>query len=354
MTEATHRNVSFRSPLLGDVNDFLRDEGVGCSHTCSALVAIAASLATYKEEGVPLAPEVFLCNSIDDVTRFLPGHEVQQLGSGPMEDATVKRALKECAPLATDGWHMFIERVESSSQFQYGVFACIDLPFALTAREAIMDDAHENAPVAICARRLAENCVELQGIRGSSRCIYFSDVPQESPSPSSAICQLVSAITRDVNDDAKKSTERYCLRFLSNIFQQSHGTLIAVVSTRKRTLPRKLRDCVTLDSPVCLSERVRRVQEDGDAESLSFLNSAGAIVKGMLSSDGILVIRTDAAILAYRAFLQLSQSAAGSAPIGGSRRRTFEELVRLVQRRELVGAFYLSQDGATAYHGETT
>jgi hypothetical protein len=104
MPDPIDRNISFRSVMRGEVDDFLHDEGLVCSATAASIVAVASRLATLREEGTPLWPEVYFCTSIDRLVAVLQGPEIVELGNGPHDETVVLRGLKECAPLATAGW----------------------------------------------------------------------------------------------------------------------------------------------------------------------------------------------------------------------------------------------------------
>src|SRR4051794_37932807 len=119
------KNVTFRSLLSGEVTDFLRDEGIESAAISSSIVAVASRLTGLREEGQPLSPEVYFCSNVERLAAVLQGSEVVHLGHGALEDKTVLRALKECAPLANGGWVIFIDW--NGGQFKYGVMTQTNL-----------------------------------------------------------------------------------------------------------------------------------------------------------------------------------------------------------------------------------
>jgi hypothetical protein len=82
----------------------------------------------------------------------------------------------------------------------------------------------------------------------------------------------------------------------------------------------------------------------------------GNLLQGMLATDGITVLRTDGAILAYNAFVRLQQDEAGPAraAVGGARKRAHFVLRRLVDEGSLVAAFFRSADGPSEFYGGKT
>jgi hypothetical protein len=91
-------------------------------------------------------------------------------------------------------------------------------------------------------------------------------------------------------------------------------------------------------------------------ESRAAVQGRAQLLEGMLRTDGITVLRSDGAIVAYNVFVRHGPLPAAllGQPVGGARRRTFETL-RSHVGAELSAAFYRSQDGvadvATAVAG---
>ena len=332
--------------MTGEVSDFVKDEGLECAVTSSSIVAAASQLANLREEGRSLSPEVYFCTDVNKLTAVLQGSELIRLGIGPRENWTVLKALKECAPLATGGWVIFIER--SENHFTYGVMTPTNLPLAIMPYEALVENAVPDL-VSIVVRRIAENCVELRGGKGGLRCLYFSDRRAEAPAPATALEHFCEAVTRTVNVADVDDVRRFFYRTLSTQLVQAHGALLVVQSARRR-LPVRFRDCTLLSLPLSIADRVTEYRKHKDDEALAKLLSATLLLQGMLGSDGIVVFKNNGSIVAYRAFLKLSTTL-GSPIAGGARRRTFEAL-RTRVGRDIEAVFMTSQDGHTEFAGE--
>jgi hypothetical protein len=349
MADPIDRNISFRSLLRGEVDDFLRDEGLHCTATASAIVAVASRLATLREEGVPLWPEVYFSTDVDRLTAVLQGGETLRLGCGPHDDATVLRALKECAPLATGGWVIFVHR--DSAEFSYGVLSATNLPLAITPYEALVENAVGDV-TSVVVRRIAESCVELRGGRGHRRCLYFSDQRADAPSPAYAIERFSRAVTSDVPGDLRQDVFRYFYKVLSELLIEAHGALLVVQSHRRKKIPDLLRDSRVLPEPLSIADRVQEYRKHKDNEALAKLGSATSLLKGMLGSDGIIVFTTAASILAYRAFVASAQAGSTAASGGtGARGRVFAAL-RARVGKQFEAVFMSSQDGRTEFAGK--
>ena len=331
--------------MRGELDDLLTDEQLEAHVAASWLAAAASKLATLREEGLPLWPELYFISDVRLLAGVMQGAEFVKLGTGPRTDDTVIKALKDCAPLAQGGWVIFVE--SSGDNLTYGLLSPTNLPLALTPYEALVETAGGLPCVVI--RRVAESCVEVQGGRGNRICLYMSDQRSDTPSPMGAIEKFCGAATRTVVEPARADTTRYLYRTLVSQLIESHGTLMAVQSGLRRKIPEQLSDCVRLPQPLSIARRIAEYREHKDEEAVAKIASATALLKGMLGSDGIILFRSDASITAYRAFLRLRASSQLVAP-GGARRRTFEGLKTLVGR-ELEAVLMRSQDGLTEFYG---
>jgi len=341
----TNSDLSLRASLKGHLDDLLKDEKMVCAHTCSALVTIVAQLSDYVEEGVHLHPEVYVCENIDILSSRVQGSEVIRLGSGPKIDPTVRSALKVAAPLATAGWAIFIERKEL--EFSYGLIRSAGLPLEITLDEALVEFEDKSLFIVV-ARQVAKSCVEIRGSRGSSTRIYFSAERPGDLQPDTSIMDLAKTITRDCPTQQKEDTERFCYRTFMKILPELHGTLVAVIPKRRKTLPKRLENAIVIEPPIRISDRVADYKRNKDEESVSQLASLEALLRGMLASDGITVFRSDSTLFGYRAFVPLNERGTGNIQIGGARRRAYDGLIGMIGNG-IAAAFFRSQDGETKF-----
>jgi len=111
--------LSLRKSLRGAVDDLLDAEAMACLKTQDGLVSIVEALARYREEGRELFPELYVIDDLPAVLRALPGSQHVPIGNGPRDAATMAKALKQCAPLAQDGWVVYIHR--EPDRFSFGL-----------------------------------------------------------------------------------------------------------------------------------------------------------------------------------------------------------------------------------------
>jgi hypothetical protein len=345
--DSKNKTFSFRQTLTGELADFLRDEGISCDKTTSAIVVLTAELAHYREEGVELTPTVYICDDIAKIAAILGGAEVVRISKGDRTDDTIRKILKICAPLARGGYAVYVERRDDS--FAFGLLRDVNIPLSITPEEALVEMADREVP-ALILRRIARNCVEVLGCRRTRRCIHFSADREDSPSPLSAIRSLAAAITRDITDPSQQaSTCRLVVDLVGQILQHSHGAL-AIVLKKDTALPEQLRDMVVLDPPISIVERVSAFMSDKAPGTMYSLQGLAHLLEGMFQSDGIVVFRSDGIVVGFRGFHQ-----GGAVPLdvaihaGGNRRRTYGALSALVGTT-LSAAFFRSQDGHTEAH----
>ncbi len=334
--------ISLRAPLHEAVARFLAGEAMTCEATTEGLAELVVALAHYREEGVPLFPQVLVCEHLDRLLPLLQGQDPVLVGHGPRHGALIAEALKRCAPLAQGGWAVFIERTET--EFRYGVFRLSAQPLALTPAEGLLTE-REGALSAVLIVQVAESVIELRGSSGQALEIHLNaGHPETEVSPRDAILTLAAAVTQNLGDDIREPALRYMRNALNRILQRSHGALVAVVGSLAEAGP-IIANRVALTPPLDLPRRLKDFIDTPGVEELSALNGTATLLAGMLASDGVTVLGRDAKILAYRAFLPLPE---GGRPLpGGARRWTFDTLCG----DGAVGihaAFYQSQDGRRA------
>ncbi len=338
------KSVSFRSQLQGEVADFLRDEGMACDATTDGLAELIVSLSKYREEGVPLFPTIWICDDLSKMLPLIQGQEPMPLGKGERSKGTLHQALKRCAPLAQDGWSIYVLR--KNDQFEYGVFRESSHPLALAPDEGLLAP---QVPI-VMAMQLAENVVELRGSSGQSLHIHLSAARSNQPSPRQALAELAAAATASVDEEYRADTARFLRRTIARILQQSHGTLIVVIKSSIDPPPKLFSDRVPLTPAIDLTRCIADFKNSGAGlEEFAALNAAGALLRGMLSSDGVTIFSADAKIVAYRSFIPLPNQASNTA-IGGARSRTMNAL-RAALGEDLLAVFYQSHDGHSEFHG---
>lgn len=349
--------ANLRRPLRAELSEFLADEKF-CHATTDAAMWLIVQLSRYQEEGVLLYPRVLIC---DDLSKLLPrllGRDAKRLGEGERTTATMKLALKTCAPLARDQWIAYVQRTAFGEKegFAYGVFReettlAGDVRDKITSGEVLT----EASGSAVLVSQVAERVVELVGGRGKTLTFHLTGVPDDQESPREAIDALAQAITADVDPADRASTASFLSATLGDALRRGHGTLIAVAAPS--AIPSELlEDGVPLvTAPIDVADCIHSYLVDGTKEALARALAHATLIEGVLGTDGITVFEANARITQYNVFV--SSGAANSGPgkkpltprelAGGARRRAFEALKRLVDQGKLKAAFFRSADGAS-------
>jgi hypothetical protein len=103
-------SVTFRDQTTGRINDLLIDEDQACAQSQNLLGYLVGALLSYKEEGIEFTPSVVLCDDIQQFLRAFPGAVSHTIGRAPLDHSSGERILKDCAPLSSRNWFIFIER----------------------------------------------------------------------------------------------------------------------------------------------------------------------------------------------------------------------------------------------------
>jgi len=348
---STSTQQSIRKELLGLVFDFVKAAGFKSSDVNETLADLVFHLSEYREEDVPYFPQVYLIAGADEsaiLAALAPGRERVPIGQHSLTQCAAK-CLKDCAALADSGWAIYLSL--DNSEARYGLFRAIDLPISVSASESLLDPDVETAPV-ILVRNCAARCVELVDGTGQHLELSLTSAPLSTEAVSAHVSGLATAIVEDVPEPDRKRLHGYFEQALSTAIRASHGSLIAVIPAALLELPSELREGVVLDGPLGFTEPFRTLMSQKDAVSLSQLQSRETLLTGMVSSDGVTVLASDATMRAFRIFVRPTpaeaEQIAKSSFRGGGRTRAFE-LLKLRLGSPFAAAFFRSQDGRTEF-----
>jgi hypothetical protein len=338
--------ITFRSALNSGIGDFLSDAGIKCVDTTSGVVEVAAALATYREEGRDLFPEVWVIDDLRAVQQVFQAQYPLRIGHGPRGADTARNALKQCAPLAQNGWAVYLLR-SGSNEFEFGLVRSSTSPLALRP-ESLMADG---GPTLVRLRQVASQIVELRcGTRIVD--VHFTATRPETARSGSTVALdgLVNAATARLPVAIRAPATEFLFRTVFKALQESHGSLIAVVDSAGAWPTVFGEDCVELgEGALDFLAKIQEFQTANDFAARDALMGAADLLRGMIGSDGVTVITDAMKVVAYRAFIRPDKVV--TKPGGGARRRTFEFLAMQVEEGALVGAFYRSQDGASEFRG---
>lgn len=332
-------NITFRTQLVGSIAEFCANNGLPLFANPLNLVELIVALARYKEEGVRLNPQVYVSKNIGSLTAMLPDGERLKIGTSPKSAAGIKAALKRTAPLALDGWCIYLE---DGDELEYGVFRGSGNPLAVAMDDVLLKEIEPLRVVKVFA--VADECVEVRASSGEIYYIFLDHRKEDTAPPLQHLDRLVAAITASCGAEFREALASFLKKQLFTSLRDSHGCLIAV--TNMGSAPVFLRrDGVVLEQPVDFYQLVAQLRK-GEIDS-TVLSNKGALLKGMLSSDGIIVFDDRGRLLAYNCFVRVKTE---EGVVGGARRRAFTALNSRV-KHGLMAAFMQSQDGWSEFKG---
>ncbi|HEV2221817.1 MAG TPA: hypothetical protein VGR84_02335 [Candidatus Acidoferrales bacterium] len=344
------QSISIHSNLSAALPAFLRKENLHDRETGDAVGSLVTLLSNYREEGRRLFPEVFFFNDIANTLQTLPNSEQVVIGTGPKTSATLDVAMKRCAPLAQWGWSIYVMRTRT--QFEYGLIRCGLTALSLTAFELLIEEGDESLP-AIGIRHISQHEIEVSGACKNRLRIHFGRVRRSDDDPVLIGARFCRSIVTRVPSEVREQVHNFYRRILGGVLKSGHGCLAIVLRSRpgERRLPSKFRDGVVIEPPIDISKKVATLLKGNNCESDVRLRATAALIRGMLSSDGITVFGSDGSVRAYNVFIKNPIRATGNAPgSGGARHRAYASLCSWVGY-DIDSAFFLSQDGQAEFLG---
>ena len=150
----------------------------------------------------------------------------------------------------------------------------------------------------------------------------------------------------------QEQVRSFYFRVFTTVLRSGHGCLAAVLHERNKKLPLKFRDGVAITPALDVASKVSSLLRTNDCESDTRLRATAALIRGMLCTDGVTLMRSDGSVTAYNIFIK-SDKEIGKQTVafGGARRRAFQTLCSWLGA-DLRSAFFLSQDGHAEYQGK--
>jgi hypothetical protein len=322
--------------------DALTPIGINCVHTSRLIASLISKLAAYAEEGVPLAPTIFVCNSVPSLVGMMgAGEHVSLSATWLANETAASKILKAAAYLAVGSWKIYVERSEDGSQCRFGIFCGSTDPSSATPDEVLFQENDPGFPI-VRIKQVAPNKVEMRTSDGNSIEFRFNDDEDVIGIGNEGIFTDLARCATAGIDEVPTEFVAFVRRILVRAIHLSHGTLIAVVPAATG-IPAQLTDGLSITPPIDLRERFEtHVGGDKVADTLSRLQAASALLSGFVGSDGITVLDDSGKILAYRAFIKAEGDQEASD--GGARTRAYLAMAALIPD-SLAATYFRSQDG---------
>ena len=266
--------VTFRDQITGRINDLLMDEDEASAPSQNLLGYLSGALLNFKEEGLEYAPSVVLCDSLELFLRSFPGSVAHTIGIAPLDPSSGPQILKDCGPLSSRSWSIFIERT-IDEQIKYGVFTYFMLPTAITLDEGITIDP---ARFCLLLRKISSNTIEIKGAKGSVLTLVFSTM-REAPSSVSAVNDFARACCRGLEASDEKF-QMYLSHLLESSLGASHGSMLLCLENPGVSEIPELQDAVPVSPALDLHTAFLEFQETNTADSVSLFSAAKSYCTG--------------------------------------------------------------------------
>jgi len=333
---------SLREHILESIGNFLYRESFPTSPIIpQGLLSLLDSIGHYMEEGSRLYPEILLTTSLELTTRSLQPKRTIEIQTLPITVENFTHALKISAPLAKDGWIIFIET--STTNIRFGLISIESSEFSPSLYNHLVGNLAQEecgAPFAYI-RSPAEQIVHLKGTRSE---IFVSlSLKENTRTISDELPALSKYISKDVGAEIQEFSMTYFNKLLEGVVKQPHGNLIAVVEDNRSKIEkakRRFPDGIYLPSPLDMVDFLKQSEQLRSREASTFLRTYGTLVQGMLSLDGVTLFSTKGRVLGYHIFVKEKKTSTSIE--GGARSRAF----KILHESGLFSCcFYKSQDG---------
>ena len=332
------KKSSLRDTLLDDLERFLHEEGfISDDRLTKGMLQLVNLVADYYEEGKHLYPEVIVTNDLDGLAFLSPRKVLIK-----EEKLTVKEfqhALKLCAPLAVDGWVIFIE--VGKEQVRIGVMTTEKTETTLSlSRQTKNDDSLPDEATFAHIRCIGQKVVEVVGKKGGIH-IYLN-LDEEKDLTDNKVESLAKVIVSGCQEDDREKLSIYFEKVIDNALKAGHGNLIGVVEDtpeKKEKALNLLEDGIHLQKEIDLAALIKEAETEKSNVSSVTLRAYTSLMTAMLNHDGITLMTDTGKILGYHLFIKSDQK--DEKVMGGARSRAYEAMRKL----GLKACFYKSQDG---------
>lgn len=340
----TETNVSLYKETLSNVEAFLKSLNFSVSQLiCEGLVTVVNMISDYHEEGAALNPDILLISK-DSFFQTLPCQHHIELCTEEINEKSFSMAVKMCAPLAENGWNMYLLLLDES-HLQYGIVNVALTQMSVSLFNQVIETPQE---LAACAyiRNVGNKVVELNSF--SNHCVIALNLNSYETKLEKELEKLANAILKNIDRDfsIKEASITYIKDMFIAALNHGHGNLIAVADDiellkSEGHLQGGLFLSDVIDFPKLLFDNNQQKSD----QTATTLNAFTQLVISMLNFDGITLFNSKGCVAGYH-FIVDNSVAAKKPIVGGSRSRAFEALT---QTNGITACLMKSQDGNIKY-----
>jgi len=312
----------------------------------NGILYLVNELADYYEEGTRLFPEIIVVDSIE-YFETIPNKQIYFFYNGPLDTHQFCKSLKMCAPLATNGWVIFI--YVTQNEMRWGVITSelseTSIPLGI---QIIHDRAQDNCHI-IYMRNTGQKNVQLLSIGGNSGC----QITMSLNDPIADGTKSIDILCDKIMESCANKTEEfdtYIRKIINLALRLGHGNLFIVLQD-EQSIPEILKGGVDISEvPIDLYDAYLELKAIGDNNSLVEANyklhMLSNLAIGMMNQDGITIFTQSAKVIGFHYIVENNVPEVQGV-LGGARTKAYEALCRCPLIRTV---FMRKQEGETKIH----
>lgn len=345
------QEVSLHDSVRSQVGSFMQSFMFICSTTesnnafCDGIVEVIDMLSDYYEEGTHLYPSIVLFDD-PQYLKILPNIHYT-FYQGAIEVKQFKQCLKMCAPLAVNGWNIFMQVRDTS--MSWGVITTELKETSLSLTSQILREKEEICKVALITN-VGMKTVALASSGRECECIVHLSLMNDHVVTSKDIDDFCTCALQNCKVDTEEF-KGYFSKIIGTALQTGHGNLFGIIEDRNdMQIPNLLKDGVNLiDEPLDFASVCSQLNSDvntgNTVELNSMLKMMSALAISMMNHDGITVFTDTGKIVGYH-FIVDNNISPKDMIVGGARTKAF---YAMVESGLFKGVFIRKQEGETIF-----
>lgn len=298
-------------------------------------------ISDYHEEGTPLYPNVIITDSESYFKTFNSNRT--RIAKNELKRHEFSQSIKMCAPLAVDGWSIYIIISVKNNFIEYGVLTTEIQILSLDLYEQTMESAIPEIN-SLFIRNVGNKVVEVRNVQ--QQMLVALNLSDEYLPMDDSIRKLTDSILTD--DDNLREARNYLSKTILQALNEGHGSLIAVVHDDGKVINEVLGNLhggILLDDSIDIKGLISDYRKYQTEESSAKLRSYAGLMQSMLNFDGITLFSDNGKVLGYH-FIVNNNAVTDEHVQGGSRTRAFLALCSLAC---IKACFIKSQDGKVKF-----
>lgn len=341
--------VSLYNRVRSEIGSFLQEIGLCCDtvelnrELCEGLVDVVDMLSDYYEEGSHLYPSIVLFDD-PQYLKIVPNKHFK-FYKGDIRSKQIKLCLKMCAPLAVNGWDIFLQ--VSGSSMSWGMITGELRETSLTLPHQVLKDKEPICKVAIISNIGMKSVALVSSGCECHSIIHLSLTNNEKLSFSDITNFFKCALEKCTIES--EEFRGYFKKVVKKALQTGHGNLFGVIEEGEH-IPDLLKEGVDLTtSPIDFALTYDAIISETDPNSKVELNTElkmmSSLAVSMMNHDGITIFTNTGKIVGYH-FIVDNKVIADDVIIGGARTKAF---FAMVQSHKFKGVFMRKQEGDTKF-----